>query len=206
MPHGVNERCARSPAGVRSLGWPGTSVAGTTSCRERRRPCASPAPGVTGAQPRLRRTHDARAGRAAALAARTRARRARRRAVDLAQDHERYAKVMIQEVPAPDGLPLIELVKTNGRPMLVCAASPAASTRTRTRRRRCSSRSRRCAFCRARCCTTAPRRSGAKPSRSCRATRGARSRTSSESSSTCRSRRRTTRVSRTTWTRSCARC
>lgn len=31
---------------------------------------------------------------------------------------ERYAKVMIQEVPAPDGLPLIELVKTNGRPML----------------------------------------------------------------------------------------
>jgi len=31
---------------------------------------------------------------------------------------ERYAKVMIQEVPAPDGLPLIELVKPNGRPML----------------------------------------------------------------------------------------
>ena len=31
---------------------------------------------------------------------------------------ERYAKVMIQEVPAPDGLPLIELVKTNGRPLL----------------------------------------------------------------------------------------
>lgn len=31
---------------------------------------------------------------------------------------ERYAKVMIQEVPAPDGLPLIELVKPNGRPLL----------------------------------------------------------------------------------------
>lgn len=31
---------------------------------------------------------------------------------------ERYAKVMIQEVPAPDGLPLIELVKTAGRPLL----------------------------------------------------------------------------------------
>jgi predicted DNA-binding transcriptional regulator YafY len=31
---------------------------------------------------------------------------------------ERYAKVLIQEVPAPDGLPLIELVKPNGRPLL----------------------------------------------------------------------------------------
>jgi len=31
---------------------------------------------------------------------------------------ERYAKVMIHEVPAPDGLPLIELVKPNGRPLL----------------------------------------------------------------------------------------
>jgi predicted DNA-binding transcriptional regulator YafY len=31
---------------------------------------------------------------------------------------ERYAKVMIHEVAAPDGLPLIELVKPNGRPLL----------------------------------------------------------------------------------------
>lgn len=31
---------------------------------------------------------------------------------------ERYAKVMIEEVAAPDGLPLIELVRPNGRPVL----------------------------------------------------------------------------------------
>jgi proteasome accessory factor B len=31
---------------------------------------------------------------------------------------ERYAKVMIHEVAAPDGLPLIEMVKPNGRPLL----------------------------------------------------------------------------------------
>jgi proteasome accessory factor B len=31
---------------------------------------------------------------------------------------ERYAKVMVNELPASDGLPLIELVKPNGRPVL----------------------------------------------------------------------------------------
>ncbi|MEW6270551.1 MAG: WYL domain-containing protein [Thermodesulfobacteriota bacterium] len=31
---------------------------------------------------------------------------------------ERYARVMVNELPAPDGLPLLELVKPNGRPLL----------------------------------------------------------------------------------------
>jgi proteasome accessory factor B len=31
---------------------------------------------------------------------------------------ERYAKVMVEEVPAPDGEPLLELVRPNGRPLL----------------------------------------------------------------------------------------
>jgi len=31
---------------------------------------------------------------------------------------ERYAKVMVEEVPAPDGQPLLELVRPNGRPLL----------------------------------------------------------------------------------------